>query len=258
MQDVCLFDVAGFGYGRDLKTACDGCFGNLELMATRTAANLITATREAYERWAPLYPPVAHNPLMRAEQRTMIQHWPELAGRRALDLACGTGRYSRLLAQANAGEVVAVDFCAPMLAQVSIARRVCASMMQLPFASGAFDVVISGLALGHATCVESWMTEIARVLSFGGTLLYSDFHPEAARVGLTRSFKDQNDRTCTVPHHCYDLPSQQAAANAASLTIDVIHELRVGVELREPFPKSEEFYRRWTGLPIVLVVRARK
>jgi hypothetical protein len=37
-----------------------------------------------------------------------------------------------------------------------------------------------------------------------------------------------------------------------------VHEVRVGVELREPFPKSEDFYRRWDGLPIVLVVRARK
>jgi hypothetical protein len=77
-------------------------------------------------------------------------------------------------------------------------------------------------------------------------------------MGLTRSFKDQNDDTCTVPHQYYDLDSQREAAAAAGLTIDVIREIRVGVELREPFPKSEDFYRRWDGLPIVLIVRARK
>jgi hypothetical protein len=32
----------------------------------------------------------------------------------------------------------------------------------------------------------------------------------------------------------------------------------VGAELREPFADSEDFYRRWDGLPIVLVVRASK
>jgi len=32
----------------------------------------------------------------------------------------------------------------------------------------------------------------------------------------------------------------------------------VGIELCEPFPKGEAFYRNWQGLPIVLVVRARK
>jgi ubiquinone/menaquinone biosynthesis C-methylase UbiE len=221
-------------------------------------ANLTAETLAAYERWAPLYPPTAHNPLMRAEQDAMIRHWPDLAGRRALDLACGTGRYSQLLAEAKAAQVVAMDFCVPMLRQVSAAAPVCGSMMQLPFAAGVFDVVVSGLALGHATSVEGWMAEVARVLGKGGVLLYSDFHSEAAQVGLTRSFKDQNNDTCTVPHRSYDVALQQEAAAAAGLTIELIHEVRVGIELREPFPKSEEFYRLWDGLPIVLVVRARK
>ena len=222
------------------------------------SANLTAETLAAYERWAPLYPPTAHNPLMRAEERAMAEHWPQVAGRRILDLACGTGRYSRLLLEARAAEVVAMDFCVPMLRQVTTATRVCGSMMQLPFPAQAFDVVISGLALGHAANVQAWMAEAARVLIPGGTLLYSDFHPEAARAGLTRSFKDQQDDTCTVPHSCFDVVSQREAAAAANLTIDIVHEVRVGVELREPFPKSEDFYRRWDGLPIVLVVRARK
>jgi malonyl-CoA O-methyltransferase len=221
-------------------------------------ANLTAETLAAYERWAPLYPPTAHNPLMRAEQQAMLEHLPPLAGRYALDLACGTGRYSRLLAEAKAAQVVAMDFCVPMLRQVSAAARVCGSMMQLPFAGQAFDVVISGLALGHAADLHAWMAEVARVLSKGGTLLYSDFHPEAARAGLPRSFKDQGERTWTVPHRCYDLASQLEAAAASGLTVDTVHEIRVGVDLREPFPKSEDFYRRWHGLPIVLVVRARK
>ena len=219
---------------------------------------LAAETLAAYERWAPLYPPTAHNPLMRAEQQAMAEHWPPVAGKRALDLACGTGRYARLLTEAKAAQVVAMDFCVPMLRQVSAAARVCGSMMQLPFAGQAFDVVISGLALGHAANVHSWMAEAARVLKSGGSLLYSDFHPEAARVGLTRSFKDEQNDTCTVPHRCYGVALQQEAAAAANLAIDVIHEVRVGIELKEPFPKSEEFYRRWDGLPIVLVVRARK
>ena len=215
-------------------------------------------TRAAYERWAPLYRPAAHNPLMRAEQQAMAAHWPEVAGRRALDLACGTGRYSHLLAQSGSAQVVALDFCVPMLRQVSVATRVCGSMMQLPFAAQVFDVVISGLALGHAASVHLWMAEAARVLAPGGTLLYSDFHPEAARAGLTRSFKDQNSDSCTVPHRCHPVTVQQEAAAAANLAIDIVHEVRVGEELRESFPKSDEFYRRWDGLPIVLVVRAGK
>jgi malonyl-CoA O-methyltransferase len=220
--------------------------------------NVAAETLAAYERWAPLYPPVAHNPLMRAEQQAMLQFWPAVAGLRALDLACGTGRYSRLLTEASAAEVVAVDFCLPMLMQVPVGVRVCASMMHLPFAAETFDVVISGLALGHAAGVHPWMAEISRVLRTGGTLLYSDFHPAAARAGLTRSFKDVDDQTRSVPHAVYPVAAQIDAANSAGLRVETVYEVRVGVELREQFAKSEDFYRRWDGLPIVLVVRARK
>jgi ubiquinone/menaquinone biosynthesis C-methylase UbiE len=222
-----------------------------------TAQSFTAATREAYEHWAPLYPPIAHNPLMRAEQCAMRDQWPQVSGRRALDLACGTGRYSHLLAEAGAAEVTAVDFCMPMLQKIA-ANRVCASMMNLPFRNEAFDVIVSGLALGHATSIEAWMAEVARVLCRAGTLLYSDFHPAAARAGLTRSFKAGNQRTVTVPHHSYEVSVQREAAMAANLTIEAVHEIRVGVDLVEPFPKSDDFYRRWHGLPIVLIVRASK
>jgi ubiquinone/menaquinone biosynthesis C-methylase UbiE len=220
--------------------------------------NAAGETLAAYGRWAPLYPPVPHNPLMRAEQHAMRKYWPKVAGLRALDLACGTGRYSRLLADANAAEVVALDFCVPMLTQVPISNRVCASMMHLPFAAGTFDVVISGLALGHAPDVYPWMAEIARVLRDGGTLLYSDFHPEAARAGLTRAFKDQDDQTCSVPHCNFPVAAQLDAASAAGLRVETVHEVRVNIELREAFAKSEDFYQQWNGLPLVLVVSANK
>jgi ubiquinone/menaquinone biosynthesis C-methylase UbiE len=221
------------------------------------SANLADATLSAYERWAPIYPPIAHNPLMRVEERSMLERWPPVAGRRVLDLACGTGRYSRRLARDGA-EVVALDFCVPMLQQVATAHRVCANMMRLPLASNTFDVVICGLALGHASAIEPWMSEVARILTRGGTLLYSDFHPDAARAGLTRSFKDENDETCTVPHRYFDVASQTQAIALAGMRIESLHEVRVGQELREPFAHSEGFYRRWDGLPIVLVVRAQK
>lgn len=218
----------------------------------------VEETLQAYRRWAPIYPPVAHNPLMRVEQQGMLEAWPDVTGRRVLDLACGSGRYSRLLLEAGAEQVVSLDFCMPMLKWFSTSHRVCASMMQLPFAADTFDAVVCGLALGHAAGVAPWMVEMARVLRGGGVLLYSDFHPQAAEAGLTRSFKDENDASCTVPHQLYSVESQLEAAAAAGLTVETVRELRVGGELREPFAGSESFYRDWHGLPIVLVVRARK
>ena len=216
------------------------------------------STRDAYDRWAAVYPPSPHNPLMRAEQQAMLAHWPAVAGRRALDLACGTGRYAGLLVQGGASDVCTLDFSSAMLRQIPAGNRVRASMMQLPFIDDVFEIVICGLAIGHATDLHRCMGEIARVLKGGGVLLYSDFHPEAARAGLTRSFKDADNHSVTVPHCCYEVHSQRDALAAANLTLEVVHEVRVGVDLQEAFPGSDAFYRQWQGLPLVLIVRARK
>jgi ubiquinone/menaquinone biosynthesis C-methylase UbiE len=216
------------------------------------------ATVQAYERWAPTYAPVAHNPLMRVEQAAMCRHWPDATGSRALDLACGTGRYSRLLAESGARSVVALDNSPAMLRWVAAAAPVRASMMQLPFARDAFDLVVCGLALGHAADLGAWMAGVARVLAPGGTLLYSDFHPDAARAGLARSFRDERGRTVTLPHRCFELSEQRRALVSARFEEEVVHEVRVGEELREPFAGSDEFYTRWHGLALVLVVRARR
>lgn len=227
-------------------------------MNSAGARAMAAQTRAAYERWAPRYPPWAHNPLMRAEQAAMLSLWPPVRGRRVLDLACGSGRYARLLAGQHAAHVVALDECAAMLAQVSGATPVRATMMALPFADGAFDVVVCGLAVGHAFDLPRWMSEVARVLKPGGALLYSDFHPAAAAAGLPRSFKDEDNRAVTVPHARHELAAQLQAAAVAKLRVEAVREVRAGLELAEEFPHSAEFYARWHGLPLVLVVRARR
>ena len=221
-------------------------------------APVVTAL-EAYEAWADTYAPEPHNPLMAAEQRTMLGLLPDVAGRRVLDLACGTGRYARLAAAAHASLVVALDLSPSMLRRAAIAGpRVQASMDRLPFAAATFDVVISGLALGHAPELDRWMSEVARVLAPSGTLLYSDFHPAASQRGLRRTFRDGAQRVHEVAHCCHAADAQRDAAIAAGLTIEHAVELRAGIEFVEPFDGADAFYRREYGTPLVLVVRARK
>lgn len=220
------------------------------------------ANRAAYDLWAATYPPVPHNPLMRAEQRAMEELWPKasLPGKTlvGLDLACGTGRYSELLERHGAGRVVSMDFSEGMLQRLSGHSRVRADMMRLPFASGVFDIVVSGLAVGHAPELDAWAAEISRVLAPGGIALYSDFHPAAAAAGMTRSFTDGESRRHTLMHRHYGVADHRCAAERARLEIEAIREVRVGFELTEGFVGAEAFYRRWHGLPVVLAVRARK
>jgi len=228
------------------------------MLQSKALRSLLNSTLEAYELWAATYVPTPHNPLMHAEQAAMMEYWPDVEDKRALDLACGSGRYTRLLAQDRAAAVFSLDFSAAMLRGVHGGHRVRANMMDLPFASGVFDIVVSGLALGHATALQPWVNEAARVLDEDGVLLYSDFHPEASRAGLVRSFDLGDSRTITLLHASYSVDAQRDAVESAGLTIEALHEVRVGCEFQESFAGSEKFYRDWDGLPLLLVVRARK
>jgi len=213
------------------------------------------ATLELYERWAESYPPVPHNPLMRAEQAAVRRLWPAVRGRQVLDLACGSGRYTRLLAAAGAASVLALDRSGNMLRQVEGATAIQGSMMSLPFARGTFDAVICGLAVGHTPDLRGWMREVARVLAPHGVLVYSDFHPQAAAAGHARRFRDAAGDTHAVPHHRHDIAEHREAAADAGLTVEAMEEVRVGVELCEDFAGSDAFYRRWHGMPVVLAIR---
>lgn len=102
-----------------------------------------------------------------------------LEPRRVLDLATGSGDLAVALRQAcPKALVVGADFCAPMLAvaqRKSVPHLVVADGMQLPFASGSFDVVSIAFGLRN---MEDWtkaLKECARVLQRGGHLVVLDF-----------------------------------------------------------------------------------
>jgi len=215
-------------------------------------------THAAYDRWAPTYEAEPHNPLMQAEQRAMIALLPTLAGRVVLDLACGTGRYARLAERAGARHVIALDYSDAMLARVATPARVRADMACLPFRDATFDAVVSGLALGHARDLEHCMREIARVLRPAGTLLYSDFHPEAIRRGLRRAFRATDGARHELPVDGHPVDRHLAGLRAAGFDEIEPRELRAGMGFDVAFPGAAAFYETWHGTPLVLTIRARR
>jgi SAM-dependent methyltransferase len=89
------------------------------------------------------------------------------AGRRWLDVGCGTGALSAA-ARAAGATVVGVD---PSRGFVTgLPDVVIGDAQALPFAGGRFDVVVSGLALNFVPAPARAMAEMARVASPGGTI----------------------------------------------------------------------------------------
>jgi len=203
---------------------------------------------DAYARWASAYAPEAHNPLMQLEEQAVQELLPDLAGRRWLDLACGSGRYLKRLAPAATGRVVGLDFSRPMLARAADLGQplVQADLLGLPLAAGSFDLIVCGLAVGHIADLSGSLSEMARVLAAGGVLVYSDFHPFGALLGWKRTFRAADGAHYAARHHIHLYEAHQAACQAAGLRIEAVREPRIAID------------HPYRGYPAVLVIRAVK
>lgn len=106
---------------------------------------------------------------------------PPVAGLRCLDLGCGEGHNTGLLAERGA-QVVALDiskvfvFAAGEAVSTGI-RFVVGDGASLPFASNSFDAVTAFMSLMDVAHPERALHEIARVLRPGGMLQFSVAHP---------------------------------------------------------------------------------
>ena len=96
-----------------------------------------------------------------------------------LDLACGTGDFSKLVTKRLPGAVtIAVDLTHGMLRLArsgGVANTVCGDAMSLPFPDGAFDCVFIGYGLRNFPLLEQAVAEIERVTRPGGLLVSLDF-----------------------------------------------------------------------------------
>ena len=104
------------------------------------------------------------------------------APQRVLDVGCGTGYLLRRLADRcpDATELTGVD---PASAMIAAARAAAAddrlrwregTAEALPFAAGAFDLVVSTTSFDHWADQSAGLRECARVLAPGGWLVLTD------------------------------------------------------------------------------------
>ncbi|MCI9415397.1 MAG: class I SAM-dependent methyltransferase [Clostridiales bacterium] len=117
------------------------------------------------------------------EQPAMSELLPDLVGKRVLDLGCGWGHNCRDFVRRGATSVVGVDLSEKMLAAAqkeNADSRIIYHHMDMAVIDrldGPFDLVYSSLAFHYVEDFDSFIENIASLLSPGGLLLFSQEHP---------------------------------------------------------------------------------
>jgi malonyl-CoA O-methyltransferase len=228
-------------------------------MADGNLTVLSSSIREGYDRWAQVYDH-DRNPLVALEEPVVWAAVGDVAGRRVLDLGCGTGRHAVWLALHGAS-VTAVDFSAGMLQRAAakpgaekVAFVVHDLHERLPFADGSFDVVVSGLVLEHLRELAPFFADARRVLAAEGLAVVSAMHPAMFLRGSQARFTDPESGAIVQPgSYPHQLSDMVGAAQGAGFCVEEMQELAPEREFAARFPRAEKY----VGWPMLVVLRLR-
>ena len=221
--------------------------------------------KEAYALWAPSYPAYAHNPVMLAEERAMLDLMPanlkELA---VLDAGCGSGRYMLHALRRGATRVTGVDLSPAMLerARTELSEvehgdkleLLQGSLNVLPITDAWADLTICSLVVGHLESLRPALAELHRVTRPGSTVLCSDVHPIGPALGWQRDFKAAGQHYA-VRHTQHLYSHWHTACAAIGLRIE-----RVLEPMLDPadIPVGARFDRVALVVPVVLIFQLRR
>lgn len=217
--------------------------------------------REAYALWAPHYAREA-NPLLTLQERTLEPLIPPLRDRVLVDVACGTGRWLKKLEVRGPRMSIGLDLSEPMLRRGlhevhGPSSFLCADGGALPLRDRSANVVLCSLALDHVANLATFIYEVARIMSDGGTLLLSDFHPDAHARGWKRSFRTDQG-TIELPVYPRHLSTIHEAFRRAGFALELCEEPGFGEPERPIFLEAgrADLFERAVGAgPALYVAR---
>lgn len=213
------------------------------------------------------------------EWRQLKAMFPDVAGKRVLDLGCGYGWHCRYGLEQGAVKVLGLDISEKMLAEARsrgegsvIQYRLC-GIEEYEYPPASWDVVVSNLALHYIEDLDSVFQKVYKTLVPGGVFLINIEHPVfTAGVGqdwvygpdgiplywpVDDYFKPGERITdflgCRVLKQHHTLTQILMGLLHCGFILEAVEEAQPPVEMMDLPGMADELRR-----PMMLLVRARK
>ena len=209
---------------------------------------------DGYALWAGTWD-TTPSPIVALERRALMPWLERLHPRRAIDIGCGTGRWTSSLS------AIGIDASPAMLAIAAEkpglrGRLAIADASALPIASRTADLVLCTLTMGHIRNHAAALRELSRILEPGGTLILSDFHPAAISRGWRRTFR-HDGQVYEIETHPYTLDQLLVMGRDAGLSCLECSEVAIGEPERDLFyiAGRSDLFEAACQTPTVLATR---
>jgi ubiquinone/menaquinone biosynthesis C-methylase UbiE len=214
-----------------------------------------------YRHWSRTYDRPLR--LFSLEEPPMLRLMEALPAGDALDVGCGSGRWSAHLHRLG-HRVSGVDQSEAMLELARAKLPDCTfrqgDLADLPVDGGSADLVVCALCLVHVEDLARPFAEIARVLRPGGRAVISDVHPMLTALGWQAQFPTDDGRAFMRLHQhlVSDYVRAAAAAGLSLATFEepTLSEAAVITPTSELIPDATRL--AYCGLPGVVVWELRR
>lgn len=213
------------------------------------------------------------------EWRQLKNLFPDLKGKRVLDLGCGYGWHCKYAVECGAAEVMGIDLSEKMIAAARkkhddprITYQVC-GLASYDYPEAAYDFVISNLALHYIEDLNEIYEKVYRTLTKDGVFLFNIEHPTFTGSVQQEWVLDEHGSILYWPVDRYFYPGERQTQFLGRKVIKFHHTLtqilngllQSGFEIRAveeamppqdmlQVPGMEEEMRR----PMMLIVKAKR
>ena len=207
------------------------------------------SVRDGYAQWAKTYGGVVQDEMdLRLLERLTTVAWHQV--RRAIDLACGTGRIGRWLRARGVATVDGVDLTPEMLGRArdkgAYDRLLLADLRATGLPPATYDLAVEVLADEHLGEILPLYREAARLTRPDGRLVMVGYHPHFLLNGVPTHFNRAEGNPVAIQSHVHLFSDHVKAAHANGW---VLLEMDEGV-IDEAWLERKPKWSKYAGRPV--------